>query len=269
LTVFFRFLLVLPHLLWLALWFSLALPVAIANWISALFSGRSSPTLHRFLAAYARYAAHVLAYATLVANPFPGFTGRQGSYPVDLEVDPPGLQNRWVTGFRLVLALPAMVLADTMVGFGSSLAGGASSYGGGVAVTAAFVGWFASMARGRMPRGLRDVAAWGIGYSSQVNGYLLILTDRYPRPDPGVGPWVAADRQDPIRMTLDDDLRRSRLTVFLRFPLAFPHLVWLFGWSVVMVPLAIVGWLVTLIRGRLPDSLHRFTGAYVRYTTHV
>ena len=98
--------------------------VAIANWIAALISGEPSPTLHRFLAAYMRYAAHVVAYVTLAANPFPGFTGRAGSYPVDVEIDPPGRQNRWMTGFRLFLALPAMLLADTLIGFGTSLAGG-------------------------------------------------------------------------------------------------------------------------------------------------
>ena len=104
LTTFFRFFLALPHLIWLALWFSLvAAPLALANWIAALVSGESSPTLHRFLAAYMRYAAHVMAYVTLAADPFPGFTGQPGSYPVDVEIDPPGRQNRWETGFRLVL----------------------------------------------------------------------------------------------------------------------------------------------------------------------
>ena len=74
--------------------------------------------LHRFLRAYVRYAAHVVAYLTLAADPYPGFTGRPGSYPIDVEIDPPGRQNRWVTGFRLFLALPAILLADTLLGFG-------------------------------------------------------------------------------------------------------------------------------------------------------
>ncbi len=58
----------------------MAVPLALANWIAALISGESSPTLHRFLSAYIRYVTHVVAYVTLTANPFPGFTGRAGSY---------------------------------------------------------------------------------------------------------------------------------------------------------------------------------------------
>jgi hypothetical protein len=270
LTVFFRFFLALPHIIWLAIWFSVAVfPVAVANWIATLISGESSPTLHRFLAAYTRYAAHVMSYVLLVANPFPGFTGRADSYPVDVEVAPPGRQNRWKTGFRLFLALPAMLLADTMVGFGTSLAGGASTYGGGVAVTAAFLGWFYVLARGRMERGLRDVAAWGIGYSAQVTGYLLMLTDRYPDSDPCEGPWVASNRPHPIALSVDDDLRRSRLMVFFRLPLAIPHLVWLVLWSVVVFFAVVANWFVTLFRGRPAEPLHRFLTRFTRYQTHV
>ena len=63
--------------------------------------------LHRFLAAYVRYAAHLVAYLTLAADPYPGFTGRPGSYPIDVEIDPsPGAQNRWVTGLPPVPRVP-------------------------------------------------------------------------------------------------------------------------------------------------------------------
>ena len=64
------------------------------------------------------------AYLTLAADPYPGFTGRPGSYPIEVEIPEPGPQNRWVTGFRLLLAFPALLLADTLVGFGSTAAGG-------------------------------------------------------------------------------------------------------------------------------------------------
>jgi hypothetical protein len=37
--------------------------------------------------------------------------------------------------------------------------------------------------------------------------------------------------QLPARITVDDDLRRSRLTVFFRLLLALPHIVWLYLWS--------------------------------------
>jgi hypothetical protein len=70
-------------------------------------------------------------------------------------------------------------------------------------------------------------------------------------------------------MRIDDDLRRSRLTVFFRLLLAFPHLVWLTLWAVLAFLVAIANWLATLVRGQSPEALHRFLAAYVRYQTHV
>ena len=128
-TVFFRLLLVLPHLVWLALWLVAAVLAAIVNWLVALVRGRPAEPLHRFLAAYVRYSAHVAAFATLIANPFPGFVGAPG-YPVDIAIGPPARQNRWVTFFRGFLVIPALVVSSAL---------------SGVLVLAAFFGWFASL----------------------------------------------------------------------------------------------------------------------------
>ena len=46
--------------------------------------------------------------------------------------------------------------------------------------------WFVAMARGRAPRGLRDLVAWGTGYTAQTYAYLFLLTDRYPYSGPPV-----------------------------------------------------------------------------------
>ncbi|MGH3092567.1 MAG: DUF4389 domain-containing protein, partial [Gaiellaceae bacterium] len=124
LTVLFRLLLAIPHLIWLLLWSIGALVAAIVNWFATLALGRSPDSLHGFLAAYVRYATHVYAYLSLAANPFPGFTGEAGSYPVDVEIEPPAPQNRWKTGFRIVLVIPALILAN-------ALAGGPGGGGGG------------------------------------------------------------------------------------------------------------------------------------------
>lgn len=252
----------------MALWFSLATLVAIANWIATLISGAPSPMLHRFLSAYVRYVTHVVAYLSLAANPYPGFAGRPG-YPIDVEIDPPARQNRWVTGFRLLLAVPAVLLADTLVGFGTSAAAGSNVTSGGVLGTVAFLGWFASLARGRMPQGMRDLAAYAIGYSAQVNGYLLLLTDRYPNSDPAIYDSANVFRDDPIRVPVDDDLRRSRLTVFFRLLLATPHFVWFLLWTIAALFAGIANWFATLISGHSPSSLHRFLSAYLRYQVHL
>jgi hypothetical protein len=267
LTVGFRLILVIPHLFWLAGWLSLATLVAIANWIATLIQGYPAPMLHRFLAAYVRYAAHVASYVLLAADPYPSFTGRAG-YPVDVDIDAPGRQNRWVTGFRLILAVPAILLADALVGFGSTAAGGWTG-SAGVAATAAFLGWFYCIVHGRMAEGLRNLVVYGIGYSAQMYGYLFLLTERYPNSDPAVYESANAYRADPIRVTVSDDLRRSRLTVFFRLLLAIPHLVWLTLWGIAVFFALIANWFATLFGGAPPRGLHDFLSAYLRYQTHV
>jgi Domain of unknown function (DUF4389) len=267
LTVAFRLFLLIPHYFWLAGWFSLATLVAIANWIATLIAGEPSPMLHRFLAAYVRYAAHVASYVLLAADPYPPFTGRAG-YPVDVEIDEPGRQNRWTVGFRLVLAVPAVLLAEALVGFGSTVSGGWTG-SAGVAVTAAFFGWFYCIVHGRMTQGLRDLVIYAIGYSAQVYGYLFLLTGRYPHSDPAVYESANAYRSDPILLTVADDLRRSRLTSFFRLLLAIPHFVWLTLWGIAVFFALIANWFATLIRGRSPRGLRNFLASYLRYQTHV
>ncbi|HYY04423.1 MAG TPA: DUF4389 domain-containing protein [Gaiellaceae bacterium] len=75
--------------------------------------------------------------------------------------------------------------------------------------------------------------------------------------------------EHPVRLVNNDDLQRSRVTVFFRLLLAIPHFVWLALWSVVASLAAFVGWFVAVFTGRLPDALHGFLARYVRYLTHV
>ena len=275
LTVFFRLFLVIPHYVWLAIWGIGAFFAAIGNWVATLVAGRSPAGLHRFLALYVKYATHVYAYLYLAADPYPPFDGRPG-YPVDVEIAPPERQRRLTVAFRLILVLPALLLAGSLLGapnFGYSRwrTGNEATfnYAFGIVHAAAFLGWFASVAWRRMPHGLRDGVAWGLGYGAQVWAYLFVLTSRYPDSDPEVVLGELPSRSDPIRVEVRDDLRRSRLTVFFRLPLVFPHLVWLTLWGVLSLFAAIVNWAATLVRGRPPAALHRFLSAYLRYQAHV
>ena len=281
LTVFFRFLLAIPHFIWFGLWSIGVVLAAIIGWFAALFTGHLPQGLHDFFGMYVRYATHLGAYLTLAANPYPGFTGAPG-YPVDITVPERQDQPRWKTAIRLFLAIPALLLAATLGSFvggggGSQAAedGGSkaewlvSSGFGGVAAVCAVLGWFAILAIGRMPLGLRNLAAYGLGYTAQAYAFTLFLTDRYPNSDPEeIGPaWDLPAH--PVRLEVDDDGRRSRLTVFFRFLLAIPHFVWLLLWTLAAFLAAIANGFVALVRGRSAESLHRFLAAYVRYYAHV
>ncbi len=272
LTVFLRLILAIPHFFWLGLFGIVELVVVVVNWFAALATGRAPDGLHEFMAGYLRYAAHVNAYLLLVANPYPRFFlgSRLEPYPVDLQIDAPARQSRISVLLRLFAAIPALLLAGAAVGGGGT---GSSRWSGlGIAPTGAFLTWFSALVTGRAPRGLRDMSAWGIGYMAQTYGYLFVLTDRYPRADPVEHlRSLPPPERDPHRPELvnDDDLRRSRLTVLFRLPLAVPHIVWLLGWSVLAALASVANWLWTLVAGRSPRLLVRFLAAYVRYSTHV
>jgi hypothetical protein len=172
LTVFFRLLLALPHFFWLILWGVVAFLVGIAGWFAALVIGRLPRPFHRFLSAYLRYTTHVGAFVLLTANPFPGFTGTPGRYPVDPELPEPEPQNRLVTLFRLFLAIPAFAVSSSLYT---------------LAAVAAFFGWFVSLALGRMPRSFREAQAYALRYGAQTNAYSWLLTSRYPFSGPSLG----------------------------------------------------------------------------------
>ena len=165
LTVLFRPLLTVPHLAWLVLFTAAALPAAIANHVVLLVRGRPAGSLHRFLAAYVRYGAHVTAFLFLVANPFPGFAGAEG-YPVEPRIEPPARRRRWVAAFHPFLGLPAVALSAGLL----------------LALAAAgALAWPLTLLSGRAPARFRDFGARVVGFLAQTVAYLVGLTDAYPR----------------------------------------------------------------------------------------
>jgi uncharacterized membrane protein YhdT len=166
LTVFFRLILAIPHFIWITLWSIAAFIVGFVGWLIAIFTGRLPEGIHGFLASYLIYSTRFNGYWNLLANPYPPFHGRDGgSYPVDLRVDPLEKQRRWTILLRVILGIPAMILAWVF---------------GQVMGIIAFLGWFVCIVIGRMPKGMRDLGVYCLRYQQQTYGYLMILTERYP-----------------------------------------------------------------------------------------
>jgi len=164
LTVFFRYLLALPHMVWLALYGLVVYVVLVIAWFAALFTGRVPAGLHGFLAGFIRYQTRVNAYMYLVANQFPPF-GAGGEYAIDLEVAGPERQGRLGIFFRGLLVLPALALSG-LLGYAMALV--------------AFGGWFYALWHGRMSEGMRDLGAYSLRFQQRTVGYYLLLTSRYP-----------------------------------------------------------------------------------------
>jgi len=171
LTVFFRLLLAIPHFIWVTLWGVIVALAWIVGWFAALVTGRLPDGLHDFIATWLRYATHVRAYTLLVADPFPPFTGREGSYPIDLQVDRAREQSRLIVFFRVILAIPALFVSNLLSQLNQLLA---------------IFSWFIALVTGRVPEGLRNFAVLAMRFETQSYGYVLLLTERYPSFNVGI-----------------------------------------------------------------------------------
>jgi hypothetical protein len=165
LTVLVRWLLAYPHFIWLGLYTLVAVIVAFANWIVTLIRGRSPQRMHRWLVRYLRYTVYVYSYVYVLANPYPPFHGGERSYQVDLAVQENDRQRRLITAFRIVLVIPAFVLAWVL---------------SQVLLVIGLLSWLIAIFIGRVPRGMEQLGLYCLRYQTQTYAYLVVVTDRYP-----------------------------------------------------------------------------------------
>lgn len=173
--------------------------------------------------------------------------GSAGTVPpasaVDLEVTGSLVQRRWTVALRGVLLVPQVAcLAALAV----------------PAVLAGVAMWLAALASGRVPERLWAFA-WGhLQWSGRVAAYALLLTDRPP-------PYRLGDAAYPARLALSPPAQVGRADAALRLLVAWPASLLAAVLAVGVVPVALVGWVAALVRGRLPDGFHQAFAAVVRF----
>ncbi len=163
-TVGFRLILAIPHFLWATVLAIVTAFVVIAAWVAALFLGRLPTGMATFLARVVQYYARLSAYLYLLVGDYPPFAISNETYPVVVETNP-GRLNRWSVAFRLILAIPAMIVANIV--------------SGGLTI-AAVVLWIVVLAKGDMPRTGAEAVAATIRYETRLYAYLAFLTGTYP-----------------------------------------------------------------------------------------
>jgi hypothetical protein len=165
---------------------------------------------------------------------------------VELVAAGPVKQRRLTVAFRLILAIP-----HGFVLFFLDLAG----------LVVAFLGWWGALFIGRLPAFavtyLSGLARW----NARFYGYLYLLTDDYP-------PFTFDDDPAyPIVIAIPPAGRLNRFAVFFRFIL----IIWAYIVVTVVTAgasvIAIIGWLITLITGKLPAPLHLAFTAVLRFQT--
>ena len=165
LTVFFRFILVIPQVFVLYFVGIGAFFVAIVGWFAALFTGRLPESIAKFLLGYVRWSTRVFAYELLMVDNYPPFSlDPDPTYPIDILVTT-GKLNRAAVFFRFILVIPAQIVASVVV-FGMTIFG--------------FITWIATLVNGKMPDSFFGATAAAIRFQARTNAYYLMLTSFYP-----------------------------------------------------------------------------------------
>jgi hypothetical protein len=74
-------------------------------------------------------------------------------------------------GFRIILAIPALFVANILSNLSQLLA---------------VFSWFIALVTGRVPEGLRNFAVLAQRFETQTYAYVMLLTERYPSFNVGI-----------------------------------------------------------------------------------
>jgi hypothetical protein len=169
---------------------------------------------------------------------------RREPHPVELEVTDDLRRSRLTVFFRL----PIFLVVHYTWFYIWSLA----------SVVVWVANWIFTLILGRSPEMLRDFLGAYLRYSLHLFAYISFMAD----PLPG---WLAL-RHYPVDTVVPEEPQRRLVTLF-RPILAIPALILSWVFLVVVQVLAIIGWFVCLILGRIPKGL-RDLGLYcLRYET--
>jgi hypothetical protein len=193
------------------------------------------------------------------------------AYPVSITIEPQlSDRNRLTTAFRLILAIPHLILVG---GVGASFAaynggggnattlGGETGLLGGIAILLAVISWFTIVIAGEHYTPSRRYTGFYLRWRVRAVTYFMLLTDRYP--PFGDGPYPSA-------LVFDNaDKARDRLGVGLRLILAIPHFVVLFFVLCLWWVTTVLAWFAILISARYPQGLYDFGVGALRWLIRV
>jgi hypothetical protein len=157
-------------------------------------------------------------------------------YPISYEADFNPTPNRGTTFFRLILAIPWLIVAYV--------------YEILVLFTLLFA-WVAVVILGRYPKWLYDFNGGVLRYYIRTFAWLYLQTDAWP-------PFgIKDDPSYPIRVNIAPRAgRQSRLKAFFRLILILPLFIVLYGIQFIHLGAAVVAWLTIVFRGYLPEGIN-------------
>ena len=183
-------------------------------------------------------------------------------YPVQFSVEyPDRMLNRLTTGFRLIVAIPILIVAGTLGNEWASYSGGPSiaASSGGVL----FLGPLLMIVfRHKYPRWWYDWNLALLRFTNRVGAYLALMDDGYPSTDEHQA--VSLDFPYP-----DAKQGLNRWLPLVKWLLAIPHYILLFFLSIAAVVAVILAWFAILFTGRYPRGLFDFVLGVLRWGNRV
>ena len=190
---------------------------------------------------------------------------QQAPYPVQFTVDYPDRSlDRLTTGFRILVAIPILIVLGTVSGGGSW----ESSYDNTRTTTIAAGGllFFGPLLmilfRQKYPRWWFD---WNLElqrFGNRVGVYLALMDDRYP----------ATDEEQSVHLDYPyPDVQRdlNRWLPLVKWLLAIPHYIVLFFLGIAAFVVVIVVWFAILFTGRYPRGMFGFVEGVIRWYNRV
>jgi hypothetical protein len=158
-------------------------------------------------------------------------------YPISYEVDFNPEPNRWTTFFRLLLAIPWLIVA---------------TFWGLLFLFTHFFAWVAVVILGRYPQWLYEFNSGVVRYSIRTSAWIYLQTDAWP-------PFSLSDDPSyPIRVNFAPPAeRQSRLKAFFRIILVLPvALILSYGTTYIQLLAGMIAWLTIVFRGYLPEGIN-------------
>ncbi len=194
------------------------------------------------------------------------------SYPARLDIDYPEKLDRFTTFFRLIWAIPIVIIMTVLSSTASSTVIVVTRTGETVSEVTRTSGgiaaglWFATVLmivfRERYPRWWFDFARELTRFEARVGAYLGLLTDRYPSTVDEQAVHLELDYPD-----VEKDL--NRWLPLVKWLLAIPHFIILAVLAVVAFFAVIIAWFAVVFTGRYPQALFNYVVGVTRWALRV
>jgi len=187
----------------------------------------------------------------------------EAPYPVRFNVAYPDRElDRLTTGFRLIVAIPILIVAGALGGHewaGNGPGRGVVAGTGGVLFLAPLL---MIVFRQKYPRWWYDWNLELLRFTNRVFVYLALMDDTYPSTDERQS--VSLEMPYP---NVQQDL--NRWLPIVKWLLAIPHLIVLFFLFLAAIVCAICAWFAVLFTGRYPRGLFDFITGVFRWSNRV